>query len=326
MGLGDTIKEGNVKSEQDKAKAMIFFRRHLHEGLKTEYLIVKDPSTLWKDLKERYDHQKTVILPKARYDWLHLRLQDFKSVSEYNSAMFKITSQLKLCGENVTDKDMLEKTYSTFHANNMLLQQQYRERGFAKYSELISVLLLVEQNNELLLKNHQARPTGSTPFPEANAVTSNDFGRGRGRGFGRGRGRGRARGRDFGRGQNHYNFSNFKKKLHHQKWTKNEEKPKGSMLDKRVESTCHRCGIKGHWSRTCRTSKHLVDLYQASLKGVETNFTEPNDHLGLAHLEPHLGGVNQIDPLSSTHMKVADFFEDGNMEVAKFGGDKANNN
>ncbi|XP_074342545.1 uncharacterized protein LOC141680140 [Apium graveolens] len=125
-----------------------------------------------------------MILLKARYDWLHLRLQDYKSVSEYNSTMFKITSQLKLSGENVTAKDMLEKTYSTFHANNMLLQQQYRKRGFTKYSELISVLLLAEQNNELLMKNHQARPTGSTPFPEVDVVTSNDFGRGRGRGFG----------------------------------------------------------------------------------------------------------------------------------------------
>ncbi|XP_027912621.1 uncharacterized protein LOC114172223 [Vigna unguiculata] len=128
MGLGDAIKEGNKASEQDKAKAMIFLRRHLHEGLKIEYLTVKDPSVLWKNLKERYDHQKTVILPKARYDWMHLRLQDFKTVSEYNSAMFRITSQLTLCGERITDEDMLEKTFSTFHATNLLLQQQYREK------------------------------------------------------------------------------------------------------------------------------------------------------------------------------------------------------
>ncbi|XP_027905615.1 uncharacterized protein LOC114172031 [Vigna unguiculata] len=79
MGLGDAIKEGNKASEQDKVKAMIFLHRHLHERLKIEYLTVKDPSVLWKNLKERYDHQKTMILPKARYDWMHLRLQDFKT-------------------------------------------------------------------------------------------------------------------------------------------------------------------------------------------------------------------------------------------------------
>ena len=61
--------------------------------------MVKDPFTLWSNLKERYDHQKTVILPKARYDWMHLRLQDFKTINEYNSALFKISSQLKLGGE-----------------------------------------------------------------------------------------------------------------------------------------------------------------------------------------------------------------------------------
>ncbi|XP_021757914.1 uncharacterized protein LOC110722950 [Chenopodium quinoa] len=148
-GLGETIKEGNKATLQDKAKAMIFLRHHLHEGLKNEYLTVKDPQILWSNLKERYDHQKTVILTRARYDWLNLRLQDFKSVSEYNLAMVKITSKLQLCGENITDSEMLEKTYSTFHANNIVLQTQYREKGFKKYSELISCLLVAEQNNEL---------------------------------------------------------------------------------------------------------------------------------------------------------------------------------
>ena len=122
-GLGNTIMEGNTESQQDRARAMIFLRHHLDEGLKSEYLTVKDPLVLWKSLKERYDHQKTVILPKARYDWMHLRLQDFKTVSEYNSAMFRISSQLLLCGEKITDSDMLEKTFSTFHASNMVLQQ-----------------------------------------------------------------------------------------------------------------------------------------------------------------------------------------------------------
>ena len=71
MNLGATIKEGNQASLQDHAKALIFLRHHLHEGFKNEYLMVKDPFTLWSNLKERYDHQKTVILPKARYDWMY---------------------------------------------------------------------------------------------------------------------------------------------------------------------------------------------------------------------------------------------------------------
>ena len=71
-----------------------------------------------------------MILSKARYDWMHMRLQDFKSVSEYNSVLFKKNSQLKLCGENIIEEDMLEKTFTTFHTSNVLLQQQYRERRF----------------------------------------------------------------------------------------------------------------------------------------------------------------------------------------------------
>ncbi|XP_056685784.1 uncharacterized protein [Spinacia oleracea] len=300
--LGDTIKEGNKATCQDKAKAMIFLRHHLHEGLKTEYLTVKDPQILWSNLKERYDHQKTVILPKARYDWLHLRLQDFKSVSEYNSAMFKITSQLKLCGEKITDADMLEKTYSTFHANNVVLQTQYREKGFKKYSELISCLLVAEQNNELLMKNHEARPTGSTPFPKANVIShsgkiSKNKDHASSSGRGRGQWRGRGRGRGFGgSGRGHGGY--YKNSHSHQKWDRKDGKGEKGKSDN-VTSVCYRCGGKGHWSRVCRTPKHLVDLYQSSLKkkgkNVETNLVFED-------------GEGDFESGDTTHLEVADFF------------------
>ncbi|XP_062119317.1 uncharacterized protein LOC133833075 [Humulus lupulus] len=133
-GLGDTIKHNNEASSQNKTKAMIFLRHHLHEGLKFEYLMIRDLLTLWKNLKERYDHQKTVILPNAQYEWLHLRLQDFKSVSEYNSAMFKITSKLKLCGEKIPDNDMcgmkehLSHTYRTSKHLVDLYQASLKEK------------------------------------------------------------------------------------------------------------------------------------------------------------------------------------------------------
>lgn len=272
---------------------MIFLRHHLHESLKIEYLTVKDPLVLWNNLKERYDHQKMIILPKARFDWMHLRLQDFKSVSEYNSAMFKITSQLKLCGENVTDDDMLEKTFSTFHASNLLLQQQYREKGFKKYAELISCLLVAEQNNELLLKNHESRPTGSNPFPEVNVVFNKSvYGRGRGRG----RRRGHYHGRGRGRGQNHDGSNSHLKKG---KIDKNHKK-ETSGHNKHAESSCYRCGGKGHWSRTCRTPRHLVDLYQGSLK---------NNGKGANVEINHVDQANNFEygDMNVTHLDVADF-------------------
>ena len=109
MGLEKTIMKGKDITGQEKAKAMIFLRHHIDEALKMEYLTVKDPLELWTNLNDRYDHQKLVVLPKARNAWQHLRLQDFKTVADYNSMLFNITSKLRLCGEKITDEDMLEK-------------------------------------------------------------------------------------------------------------------------------------------------------------------------------------------------------------------------
>ncbi|KAI3457323.1 hypothetical protein Pfo_013986 [Paulownia fortunei] len=242
MNLRKTIKEENEASLQDHTKTMIFLHYHLHEELKIKYLIVKDPYVLWKNLKERYDYQKIIILPKARYDWMHLQLQDFKNVSKYNSTMFKITSQLKL---------------------------YEKKRDFKKYSELISYLLVAEQNNELLMKNHQSRPTRSTSFPEVNAAIVNDFGHSQYRGSSR----------DY----YNQNFSNFKTIVpYHHKWENNESKQEKNGLQNKTpktnENNCHKCGMKGHWRRTCHTCKYLIDLYQVSLKEkgkcVKTNFIE----------------------------------------------------
>ena len=274
-GLGECITEDNNASEKDRYNAILIIRHHLAESLKDQYLTIENPLDLWNELKSRYDHQRTVILPKARSDWRDLRIQDYNSVDEYNSALFKIVSKLKLCGESITDQDMLEKTFSTFHTSNVLLQQQYREKGCKTYADLISCLLLAEQNNELLMRNSEMRPPGSAPPPEAHATKDNKeshhvqgnghHGRGRGNRNGRGRGRssfgcgqgnqhGRDHGRDrgsFGRGHGRGRGSSFK--------------PQHSTNPSK--SVCHRCGMGNHWAKTCRTPKHLVDLYQESLKG-----------------------------------------------------------
>ncbi|XP_048631281.1 uncharacterized protein LOC125605999 [Brassica napus] len=141
-------------------------RHHLIEGLKDQYMTIESPLDLWNALKHRYDHQKMVLLPKARHDWMHLRFMDFKSVDEYNSALFKIVSILRLCGEEVSDVMMLEKTYTTFNQSNSVLQQQGRRRD-----------------------NHNGRDSYST------GRRGNHNNRGRGSNYGRGRGSyGRGRG------------------------------------------------------------------------------------------------------------------------------------
>ncbi|XP_009375238.2 uncharacterized protein LOC103964073 [Pyrus x bretschneideri] len=229
--LRDTIKEDTSTTSQDWVKAKIFIRRHLDEGLKSEYFTVEDSLTLWKTLKNRYNHQKTVILLRARYEWTHLKIQDFKTVAENNSAMFRISSQLKLCGETITEEDMLEKTS--------------------------------EQNNELLMKNHQSRPTGSAPFPEMND--------------------------DSLEGNTTSSRDNNYKRGHG-----------------------HKCGGNGHWTRTCYTPKHLVDLYPASIKekGVETNFLDQTQPMEIRDLVSNLSGQ-----LNTTHLDVSDFISERGNEV-----------
>ena len=61
MNLGNTIKEGNVASQQDRAKALIFIRHHIDASLKSEYLTIKDPLILWNNLKERYDFLAQIL-------------------------------------------------------------------------------------------------------------------------------------------------------------------------------------------------------------------------------------------------------------------------
>ena len=225
-----------------------------------------------------------VIHPKTRYDWMHLRLQDFKNIHEYNSDMFIITSQLKLCEETVSEIDMIKNMFSTIHASIVLLRQQYREKGFKKYSELISYLLMAEQNNDLLLKNHENRPTGSEPQPEVNEAYAHHARREKGRGPNRGRGRGRGHGRDYGQERNSIpdiNISSNKK-----------EKRKDEKREATREG-CFRCGGRGHYAPDCRTPKYLVELYQESLKKKEKNS------------EANFISENQVD---FTHLDIADFF------------------
>ena len=213
--------------------------------------------------------------------------------------MFKIISQLKLCGENITDHDMLEKMFSTFPASSMLLQQQYREMGFKKYSKLISHLLVAEQHNDLLMKNHESRPTGSMPFPEVN--TANFHQSRREKGCGPSRGCGRGRGRNF----NHGDRLALNNNLQHQQCKKKNEKH-DVVQKKNSDNKCYRCGGKGHWSRTCRTPRHMVELYQASLKEVKNN------------AEANFISEDTVEPM---HLDVADFFENPEGKIDHLIGD-----
>ncbi|XP_026396071.1 uncharacterized protein LOC113290703 [Papaver somniferum] len=165
----------------------------------------------------------------------------------------------------------------------MLLQQQYRERQFKKYSELISFLLVAEQNNELLLKNYQSHTAGSTVSPEMNATESCGNAP-----ESRGKGHRRWLGPEKPNSKNKVGNNS-----HHQKRENNvfpKHKGKSSQShSKRHESVYHHCGSPGHWASVCRTARHLVYLYQASIKQskkkAETNFAQYDIPMDIAHLD-----------------------------------------
>ena len=292
-GLGDTIIEDSNENEKNRYRAICYMRHHLIEGLKDQYMTIESPLDLWNALKHRYDHQKMVLLPKARHDWMHLRFMDFKSVDEYNSALFKIVSILRLCGEEVSDVMMLEKTYTTFNQSNSVLQQQYRTKGFATYTDLISCLLLAEANNELLMKNSGARPAGTAPLPEAHEVEKKDpketyYTQDNRKPYGNSRGGYRGRRRDNHNGRD--NYSTGRKGNHNNRGRgSNYGRGRGSYGRGRggiskpsymSKSLCHRCGMDNHWAKNCRTPKHLCELYQESLKNKnpEANMIQENGH------------------------------------------------
>ncbi|XP_065635567.1 uncharacterized protein LOC136070105 [Quercus suber] len=191
----------------------------------------------------------------------------------------------------------------------MLLQQQYRELKFKKYSELISCLLVAEQNNELLLKNHQSRPTGSTPFPKVNGASFERNGGNKSRGRGHGRGK-----NNQNRGRYTHNILKGHTTPYKRKRLK-QERDKGlqNKPSKGRENICFRCGMKGHWSHTCCTPKHLVDLYQASLKekrkGIEVNLAEPDNP------KDPMSYLSNSNEVNITHLEASDFFEDIDREV-----------
>lgn len=104
----------------------------------TQYLDKYNPRALWDALKWRYHHLRLISLPFARNDWIHLCVLDHPTIASYNSALFRVTSQLKVCRHPIFELDQIEKTFSTFPAASMTLSQQYRQMHFIEYADRIA--------------------------------------------------------------------------------------------------------------------------------------------------------------------------------------------
>ena len=63
------------------AHALVFMRHHLDPTLQLQYLTVTSAHALWVSLQSHFNHQQTIFLPKARYDWMHLQVQDYPIIA-----------------------------------------------------------------------------------------------------------------------------------------------------------------------------------------------------------------------------------------------------
>src|SRR4051812_12546312 len=147
-------------NEQQKYAALFIIRHHIHPDLKAEYLQEESPSTLFPALKTRYEQQKAVVLLEALHDWTHHRLQDFKSIGEYNHAVHKIYSKLYYCVKEPTTVEKIDKTLSTI--------LPLYTRNYTVYSKHIHMLLRAKKHDELLAKIGSQRLVGALPLLEVH--------------------------------------------------------------------------------------------------------------------------------------------------------------
>jgi hypothetical protein len=57
-----------------KYHALYIIQNHLHPDLKSEYVMEKQPHSLWVALKGRYEQQKAILLSEANHEWTQICL------------------------------------------------------------------------------------------------------------------------------------------------------------------------------------------------------------------------------------------------------------
>ncbi|KAL6561117.1 hypothetical protein OROMI_016718 [Orobanche minor] len=120
------------------------------------------------------EYSATLLDPTANEPsdkWDEIRLLDYKRVNDFNEDMLRLKTHLNLCGKEITEDDMIQKTLSTFPTSALILANQYRleydNKRITTFSKLINLLQVAERHNEVLVNNN-SRPAGTKQIPEAN--------------------------------------------------------------------------------------------------------------------------------------------------------------
>ena len=82
----------------------------------------------------------------------------FWTLDSPEKVKYGIVVQLRLCREEVTKEQLIDKTLSTFLPASSILAQQYCNMVFKKHSQMMAYLLLAKKQHQILLKNAERAP------------------------------------------------------------------------------------------------------------------------------------------------------------------------
>ena len=244
-GLSDTIEEGftlptgRTTSDIPKkaSKAAFILLRHMEPSLRRHYQRQENPSIIWKSLSDRFntDRERTE-LPILQDQWDKLKFFKFKTVTEYASELYRITTEMEHCGETITEKQKIQKTLSTFHPRDSNLSIQLQMENHKTFDTLVSIILRQEKHKGLIQKNYDERQIPNEPNGPKNGTTP----------------------------ESHYTQGNTKKGKRSRFDKKGSKQGKKFRQDnkKRSDTNCHSCGMRGHHAKACKTSRFHQQMYQ----------------------------------------------------------------
>ena len=72
------------------------------------------PRSAVEHLEDRFKHEESIYLPRAQADLSALRVLDFPIFLTYDSELYRIVAQLKLCDTPITEAELINKTLNSF--------------------------------------------------------------------------------------------------------------------------------------------------------------------------------------------------------------------
>ncbi|XP_026452208.1 uncharacterized protein LOC113352622 [Papaver somniferum] len=260
------------------------------------------PKELWDALASRFGSIEDCLLPQLNEHWNDIRFLDYVKVSDFQRDMLKLQAQLNFCGIKLTDKDLIQKTLSTFPLSSVILSNQYRiqvdNKRITTFSKLINLFRVAERHNEVIA-NSNARAPGKKKIPEANYGKDNK---------GKHPKEKRVKNDDSyshapysgednnprGRGQRGHRGKGHGREGHSNTWSRDVtsgpsgrgnivEKAHKNFMPKKVENDnapCYRCGISEHWYQQCKASAKVADSYKKYRESIdqEAHCVEEHDH------------------------------------------------